>query len=177
MSNTIESDTTTGRGGTGRSYAAGAIFVLLLVAYLVNAMDRQVFPVLLVAVRNDYGFSTTEAGLQSTIFALGIGVLGLPSGYHASPGPAPWSDGARSRQQHSLQTRNAPCNQRIFRNCRPRSDPSPWSPSVPCKSSRSPHPASSKAVASRNTCGTDFPRACTRTSDYRPGSRGTSTTG
>ena len=81
MENTIESDTTSGPDGPGRNYAAGAIFVLLLVSYLVNAMDRQVFPVLLVAVRNDYGFSTTEAGLQSTIFALGIGVLGLPSGY------------------------------------------------------------------------------------------------
>lgn len=63
------------------TYATVGMFGLLLVAYTINAMDRQVFPVLLVNVRSDFGFSATQAGLQSTIFALGIGLLGLPAGW------------------------------------------------------------------------------------------------
>lgn len=60
--------------------AAVAMFGLLLVAYAVNAMDRMVFPVLLVEVRAEYGFSLEAAGLQATVFALGMGLAGLPAG-------------------------------------------------------------------------------------------------
>lgn len=57
-----------------------AMFVLLLLAYSVNAMDRQVFPVLLPDVKAEYGFSLGQAGLQSTMFALGMGITGIPAG-------------------------------------------------------------------------------------------------
>lgn len=57
------------------------MFALLLIGYTVNAMDRQVFPTLLVAVRHDLGFGAAQAGLQSTVFSLGIGLLGIPTGY------------------------------------------------------------------------------------------------
>ncbi|MEV8638597.1 MFS transporter [Streptosporangium sp. NPDC051023] len=60
---------------------AVAMFGLLLLAYAVNAMDRMVFPVLLVEVRGEYGFSLEAAGLQATVFALGMGLAGLPSGW------------------------------------------------------------------------------------------------
>jgi MFS family permease len=65
----------------GITAATGAMFALLLIGYTVNAMDRQVFPTLLVAVRQDLGFGAAQSGLQSTIFSLGIGLLGIPTGY------------------------------------------------------------------------------------------------
>ena len=57
-----------------------AMFALLLLAYSVNAMDRMVFPVLLPEVRAEYGFSLDQSGLQSTMFALGMGLTGVPAG-------------------------------------------------------------------------------------------------
>jgi MFS family permease len=57
-----------------------AMFGLLLLAYSVNAMDRMVFPVLLPEVRAEYGFSLDQSGLQSTMFALGMGLTGVPAG-------------------------------------------------------------------------------------------------
>ncbi|MEU7852883.1 MFS transporter [Nonomuraea sp. NPDC049141] len=60
--------------------AAVAMFGLLLLAYAVNAMDRMVFPILLVDVRGEYGFSLEAAGLQATVFAIGMGLAGLPAG-------------------------------------------------------------------------------------------------
>src|ERR687890_2167245 len=65
---------TPGRVATG---PAIAMFALLLLAYSVNAMDRMVFPVLLPEVRAEYGFSLDQSGLQSTMFALGMGLTGV----------------------------------------------------------------------------------------------------
>lgn len=64
---------------TGAS-AAVLMFLLILLAYSINAMDRMVFPVLLSEVRAEYGFGLPAAGLQSTLFALGMGVTGIPAG-------------------------------------------------------------------------------------------------
>ncbi|MFJ8856497.1 MFS transporter [Streptomyces sp. NPDC102437] len=61
-------------------FPAVAMYALLLLAYSVNAMDRMVFPVLLPEVRHEYGFSLDQSGLQSTIFALGMGIVGIPAG-------------------------------------------------------------------------------------------------
>lgn len=57
------------------------IFGILLVGYVVNAMDRTSFGVLVPAVRTDYGFSQNEAGLLSTVSNLGLGIAGFPVGY------------------------------------------------------------------------------------------------
>src|SRR5919199_1956401 len=57
------------------------MLVVLAASYVVNAMDRQVFPVLLPNINRDFGFSLAEGGLLSTIFTLGIGIGGIPSGY------------------------------------------------------------------------------------------------
>jgi MFS family permease len=56
-------------------------FVIVAGSYVVNAMDRQVFPVLLPAIRSEYSFSLAQGGLLATIFTLGIGLAGLPTGY------------------------------------------------------------------------------------------------
>ncbi|MFI6350100.1 MFS transporter [Streptomyces sp. NPDC050560] len=54
---------------------------VLAASYVVNAMDRQVFSVLLPGIRHDFGFDLGQGGLLATIFTLGIGVAGVPTGY------------------------------------------------------------------------------------------------
>lgn len=56
------------------------VLIVLSLSYLVNAADRQVFPVLLAEIAKKYGFRLSDAGLLSTIFTLGIGIGGLPAG-------------------------------------------------------------------------------------------------
>lgn len=57
------------------------MFVLLLLSYVVNAMDRQIFSILAADVRKELGLTVPQVGLAATIFTLGIGVAGLPTGY------------------------------------------------------------------------------------------------
>ena len=61
--------------------AAIAMFVVLLGSYVINAMDRQLFPLLVPEVRRQYAFSLSNVGLLSTVFTLGMAVAGLPTGY------------------------------------------------------------------------------------------------
>jgi MFS family permease len=57
------------------------MFVVLLLSYVVNAMDRQLFSVLATDVRTALGLSVPQIGLASTVFTLGMGVAGIPTGY------------------------------------------------------------------------------------------------
>jgi DHA1 family inner membrane transport protein len=66
---------------TGRGAFAIAMYCVLLLSYVLMAADRYLFPVLAVDVRRDFGLSLANAGLLSTIFTLGLGVGGLPTGY------------------------------------------------------------------------------------------------
>ncbi|MBB5792746.1 MFS transporter [Streptomyces caelestis] len=59
----------------------GVGFLLVVLSYMVNAMDRQVFPPLLPAIRAEYGFSLEQGGLLATNFTLGMALAGLPAGY------------------------------------------------------------------------------------------------
>src|SRR5262249_21563562 len=54
---------------------------ILLASYVINAMDRQLFPLILPEVRREYGFSLPEAGLMATVFTIGMALAGLPTGY------------------------------------------------------------------------------------------------
>jgi len=70
--------------GTAQSDARGlaiAMFIVLLASYVVNAMDRQLFPMLVPEVRRQYGFSLADVGLLSTVFTFGMAVAGLPTAY------------------------------------------------------------------------------------------------
>src|SRR5580704_18219200 len=58
-----------------------AMYCVLLVSYVLMAADRYLFPVLAADVRRDFGFSLSNTGLLSTIFTLGLGLAGLPTGY------------------------------------------------------------------------------------------------
>ncbi|MBA4865281.1 MFS transporter [Streptomyces sp. PSKA54] len=59
----------------------GMGFLLIVLSYMVNAMDRQVFPPLLPNIREEYGFSLEQGGLLATNFTLGMALAGLPAGY------------------------------------------------------------------------------------------------
>lgn len=57
------------------------MYCVLLVAYSLMAADRYLFPVLAPDIRRNFGFSLANTGLLSTIFTLGLGIGGLPTGY------------------------------------------------------------------------------------------------
>ena len=57
------------------------MFGVLLASYAINAMDRQLFPLLAPEVRREYGFSLAGIGLLSTVFTLGMAVAGAPTGF------------------------------------------------------------------------------------------------
>jgi DHA1 family inner membrane transport protein len=68
----------------GTTAIALAMFGVLLVSYALMAADRALFPLLAVNVRREFGFSLAGTGLLSTIFTLGLGLGGLPTGYALS---------------------------------------------------------------------------------------------
>jgi MFS transporter, DHA1 family, inner membrane transport protein len=55
-------------------------FGLLVGSYVINAMDRQLFPLIAADVRREYEFSLAGVGLLSTVFTLGMAVAGVPTG-------------------------------------------------------------------------------------------------
>ncbi|PLR79797.1 MFS transporter [Bacillus canaveralius] len=57
------------------------ILIVLAASYVVNAMDRQVFAVVVGSVQETYGFSLVQSGLLSTVFTAGIGLAGIPTGF------------------------------------------------------------------------------------------------
>jgi len=65
----------------GTPIVAALGVAILLGSYAINAMDRTLFPLLLLEVRREYGFALPEAGLMSTVFTLGMALAGLPTGY------------------------------------------------------------------------------------------------
>jgi MFS family permease len=82
----VREQTSTGQanpasGDAGTRAAAIGMYGVLLLAYSVNAADRQLFPLLAHDVRVQYGFSLSDTGLLTTIFTLGLAVAGLPTGY------------------------------------------------------------------------------------------------
>ena len=58
-----------------------AMFCVLLLSYVLMAADRYLFPVLAPDIRKTFGFALSTTGLLSTIFTLGLGLGGLPTGY------------------------------------------------------------------------------------------------
>jgi predicted MFS family arabinose efflux permease len=57
------------------------MFGVLLASYAINAMDRQLFPLVAPEVRAEYGFSLAAVGLLSTVFTLGMAMAGAPTGF------------------------------------------------------------------------------------------------
>lgn len=57
------------------------MFIVLLISYVLNAMDRQLFSILASDAREALGLSVPEIGLATTIFTLGMGIAALPTGF------------------------------------------------------------------------------------------------
>src|ERR1700676_208557 len=74
-------ETSTSESRPGARGTAIAMYCVLLVAYSLMAADRYLFPFLSSDVRKEFGFSVPTIGLLSTIFTLGLGIGGLPTGY------------------------------------------------------------------------------------------------
>ncbi len=55
--------------------------MLLSAAYITNAMDRSIFSTLLPIISKTNGYNLKTGGFLATIFNLGIGFAGLPTGY------------------------------------------------------------------------------------------------
>jgi DHA1 family inner membrane transport protein len=68
------------RGAEARGIAI-AMYCVLLASYMLMAADRYLFPVLAADVRKAFGFSLEQTGLLATIFTLGLGIGGLPTGF------------------------------------------------------------------------------------------------
>jgi MFS family permease len=64
-----------------KRHAALAMFFILLVSYILNAIDRTVFSILAIEVRNAMNLSLPQVGLASTVFTLGMGIAAIPTGY------------------------------------------------------------------------------------------------
>jgi MFS transporter, DHA1 family, inner membrane transport protein len=61
--------------------AALAMFALLLLSYVLNAMDRQVFPLLAPDIRREFGLGLAETGTMATILMLGMALAGMPTAW------------------------------------------------------------------------------------------------
>lgn len=70
--------------------AALAMFIIVGLSYSLNAMDRQVFSVLLPQIRDEYSFGLSTGGLLSTIFGLGVGAGALVAGFLADRYSRKW---------------------------------------------------------------------------------------
>ena len=72
-----------GRNGSNVPNDPNALlaFGVLLASYAINAMDRQLFPLLAPEVRREYGFSLEAIGFLSTVFTLGMAGAGVVTGY------------------------------------------------------------------------------------------------
>ncbi|GAC66902.1 MFS transporter [Gordonia soli] len=68
---------------TRRAVPSRLILLLgaLMLAYMVNSLNKIVFPLVVDDIRVHFDLTLGQAGLQSTIFALGVGLAGIPGGF------------------------------------------------------------------------------------------------
>lgn len=59
---------------------AVVMFATLLLSYVINAMDRQLYPVIAKDIAAAFSFTLPQSGLLATVFTLGMGVAGIPTG-------------------------------------------------------------------------------------------------
>jgi DHA1 family inner membrane transport protein len=64
-----------------KNHAAIAMFLILLLSYVLNSIDRGLFSVLAIEVRDAMSLSLPQVGLAATMFTLGMGLAGIPTGY------------------------------------------------------------------------------------------------
>jgi len=79
--NTVQLSASTRHRWTRTDVMIVMAYVLLLVGYVINAVDRISFPVFIPNIRAEFGLSLSTSGLISTISYLGMGLFGIPIGY------------------------------------------------------------------------------------------------
>src|SRR5262245_37615924 len=57
------------------------MFSILLLSYELNSIDRGLFSVLAIEARDAMSLSLPQVGLAATMFTLGMGLAGIPTGY------------------------------------------------------------------------------------------------
>ena len=69
------------QGFTLTGFQRTSILVVCFLLYMVNYMDRQVLSVVLEPMKQDLGFTDTQAGMLQTGFFLSMAVLAFPAAY------------------------------------------------------------------------------------------------
>lgn len=64
-----------------KNHAAIAMFFILVLSYVLNSIDRGLFSVLAIEVCDAMSLSLPQVGLAATMFTLGMGLAGIPTGY------------------------------------------------------------------------------------------------
>lgn len=70
--------------GSTRRLATWALIGIVIVlegSYVLNSMDRNLFPLLVPDIKVEFGYSLGEVGLLASIFTLGVGLGGIPAAY------------------------------------------------------------------------------------------------
>jgi MFS transporter, DHA1 family, inner membrane transport protein len=65
----------------GRNAVAIAMYCAMLVSYALMAANRFLLPTVAANVRQEFAFSLARTGLLTTIFTVGLGLGGVPTGY------------------------------------------------------------------------------------------------
>ena len=76
-----EKTVTPKEGFTLTGFQRQSILVICFLLYMVNFMDRQVFSVVLEPMKQDLGFTDTQAGLLQSGFFLSMALLTFPAAY------------------------------------------------------------------------------------------------
>jgi MFS family permease len=66
---------------SGTSTVAIAMYGVLLLSYALMAANRFLLPTVASNVRQEFGFTLAQTGLLTTVFTVGLGLGGLPTGY------------------------------------------------------------------------------------------------
>ncbi len=83
LNNTVGAASPLGTTGPALFSRSRLISILLILdlAYVINAMDRQVFPILVKPIAAELSLAPAQFGLLATVFTLGLGLAALPAGY------------------------------------------------------------------------------------------------
>lgn len=65
----------------GNSSVAIVMYSVMLLSYALMAANRFLLPTVATNVRQEFGFTLAQSGLLTTIFTVGLGLGGLPTGY------------------------------------------------------------------------------------------------
>lgn len=65
----------------GSRSVALVMYSVMLLSYALMAANRFLLPTVATNVRQEFGFTLAQAGLLTTIFTVGLGLGGLPTGY------------------------------------------------------------------------------------------------